>query len=128
MKSRLKRAFIRLVKVFAALLLLLVLGGLGLGGWYVWHLSGVVKTKFEGRKWEFPSKIYADSRIIYPGMSIPVSQLREKLRRLGYRPSRSQPRSKGEYRIRGKGAVVEIFLHDFEYPLRVFRGFPCASP
>lgn len=124
MKRGLKKALIRLVKVSAALLLLLVLGGLGLGGWYVWHLSDVVKAKFEGRKWEFPSKIYADSKIIYPGMSVPVAQLREKLRRLGYRSSRHQPRARGEYRIHGKAAVVEVFLHDFQYPLRDFHGFP----
>ena len=124
MKRGFKKALIRLVKVSAALLLLLLLGGLGLGGWYVWHLSGVVEAKFEGRKWEFPSKIYADSKIIYPGMSVPVVQLREKLRRLGYRSSRNRPRARGEYRVHGKGAVVEVFLHDFQYPLRDFHGFP----
>ena len=113
MKRGFKKALIRLVKVSAALLLLLVLGGLVLGGWYVWHLSDVVETKFEGRKWEFPSKIYADSKIMYPGMRVPVAQLREKLRRLGYRSSRHQPRARGEYRIHGKAAVVEVFLHDF---------------
>ena len=124
MKRGVKKALIRLVKVSAALLLLLVLGGLGLGGWYVWHLSDVVEAKFEGRKWEFPSKIYADSKIMYPGMRVPVAQLREKLRRLGYRSSRHQPRARGEYRIHGKAAVVEAFLHDFQYPLRDFHGFP----
>ncbi len=124
MKRGFKKALVRLVKVSAALLLLLSLGGLGLGGWYVWHLSGVVKAKFEGRKWELPSKIYADSKIIYPGMNVAVPQLREKLRRLGYRSSRRQPRARGEYRIHGKGGVVEVFLHDFQYPLRDFRGFP----
>lgn len=124
MRGGLKRTFIRLVKVSAALLFLLVLGGLGLGGWYVWHLSTVVQTKFEGRKWEFPSKIYADSKIIYPGMSFPASQIREKLRRLGYRTSRSRPKAKGEYRVHGKAAVIEVFLHDFQYPLREFQGFP----
>lgn len=124
MKGSFKRTFIRLVKISAVMLVLLVLGGVGLGGWYVWHLSGVVQAKFEGRKWEFPSKIYADSKIIYPGMNIPASRIREKLRRLGYRSSRDRPRATGEYRTRGESAVIEIFLHDFQYPLRHFRGFP----
>ncbi len=119
-----KRFFKRLLKVTATLLVLVFLGGLGVGGWYVWHLSGVVKAKFEGQKWEFPSKIYSDSKIVYPGVSLTADQLREKLRRLGYRSSRHEPRAKGEYRIRAKNAVVEIFLHDFQYPLRDFRGFP----
>ena len=124
MKAGFKRTLIRLVKISAALLLLLVVAGVSLGSWYVWHLSGVVKTKFEGRKWEFPSKIYADSKIIYPGINIPASHIREKLRRLGYRSTRNQPRTTGEYRIYGKSAIIEIFLHDFQYPLRDFRGFP----
>ena len=124
MRAGIKRTLLRFVKISAALLLLVALGGVALGGWYVWHLSGVVETKFEGRKWEFPSKIYADSKIIYPGMNIPGGRLREKLRRLGYRPSRDRPEDKGEFRIRGKGAVIEVFLHDFQYPLRDFEGFP----
>ena len=124
MRGNVKRVFIRLIKITATLLFLVVLGGLSVGGWYVWHLSGVVKAKFEGQKWEFPSKIYADSKIVYPGISLPAPRIREKLRRLGYRSSRHEPRARGEYRIHGKNAVVEIFLHDFRYPLRDFRGFP----
>ena len=124
MRGNVKRVFIRLLKITATLLVLVVLGGLSVGGWYVWHLSGVVKAKFEGQKWEFPSKIYADSKIVYPGVSLPAPGIREKLRRLGYRSSRHEPRARGEYRIHGKNAVVEIFLHDFRYPLRDFRGFP----
>ena len=124
MRGGLKKTLLRLAKLAAVLFSLVVVGVLGLGSWYVWHLSGVVQTKFEGRKWEFPSKIYADSKIIYPGISFPRDQIREKLRRLGYRPSRNRPRATGEYRVLGKGAGVEIFLHDFQYPLRDFRGFP----
>lgn len=124
MEARFKRLSIRLLRISAALCLLALLAGGGWVGWYVWQASGVVKARFEGRKWEFPSKIYADSKILYPGMSVPADRLREKLRRLGYRSSRNRPTAKGEYRFRAKGAVVEVFLHDFRYPLRDFRGFP----
>ncbi len=124
MRGGLKKTLLRLIKLAAVLLLLVVVGALGVGGWYVWHLSGVVQAKFEGRKWEFPSKIYADSEIIYPGIRLPQDRIREKLRRLGYRSSRNRPRATGEYRILGKAAGVEVFLHDFQYPLRDFRGFP----
>ncbi len=124
MKRGFKRFLIRLFKITAALVVLVGLAGAGLGAWYVSHLSEVVKAKFEGRKWEFPSKIYADSKIIYPGMHLPAGEMREKLRRLGYRSSKSQPRTKGEYRIYGKSSVIEVYLHDFRYPLRDFRGYP----
>ena len=124
MKRGFKRFLIRFLKIVAALLVVLGLAGAGLGAWYVSHLSGVVKAKFEGRKWEFPSKIYADSKIIYPGMYLSTDEVRDKLRRLGYRVSKARPRTKGEYRILGKNAVIEVYLHDFRYPLRDFRGFP----
>ncbi|MDE0214899.1 MAG: transglycosylase domain-containing protein [Deltaproteobacteria bacterium] len=124
MKRGFKRFLIRFLKIVAALFVVLGLAGAGLGAWYVSHLSGVVKAKFEGRKWEFPSKIYADSKIIYPGMYLSMDEVRDKLRRLGYRISKARPRTKGEYRILGKNAVIEVYLHDFRYPLRDFRGFP----
>ena len=124
MRDGIKKVLKRAVKVIATLSVLVFLGGLTVGGWYVWHLSGVVKTKFEGPKWEFPSKIYSDSKIVYPGVNLPFRQIRAKLRRLGYRSSEHEPRAKGEYRIRGQNGIVEIFLHDFRYPQREFRGFP----
>jgi penicillin-binding protein 1B len=91
--------------------------------WYVKHLEGTVTAKFEGRKWQFPSKIYSDTFLLYAGMNIRREDLTEKFRRLGYRETKSAPDAKGEYRF-GKDAAVEVYLHDFAYPMESFKGFP----
>ena len=54
MGATFKRLFLRLLKVSATLCLLAVLAGAAWAGWYAWQASGVVKARFEGRKWEFP--------------------------------------------------------------------------
>ena len=95
-----------------------------MGVWYVRLVEEVVTAKFEGRKWQFPSKIYSDTYLLYPGMTLRSDELLEKLRRLGYRESRDTPRAKGEYRLLHKDALLEIYLHDFIYPLETFKGFP----
>jgi len=40
------------------------------GVWYVKRLEQTVTAKFEGRKWQFPSKIYSDSYLLYVGMNL----------------------------------------------------------
>jgi penicillin-binding protein 1B len=91
--------------------------------WYVKRLEGTVTAKFEGRKWQFPSKIYSDTYLLYAGMNLRREDLTEKFRRLGYRETKSAPDAKGEYRF-GKDGAVEIYLHDFAYPMENFKGFP----
>jgi penicillin-binding protein 1B len=92
------------------------------GAWYVKYLEGVVTAKFESRKWPAPSKIYSDTYLLYAGMNLRREDLAEKLRRLGYRETRSALKAKGEY-LSSK-SDVEIYLHDFAYPAENFKGFP----
>lgn len=103
---------------------LFLASGITLGGWYVTYLDGVVTAKFEGRKWRFPSKIYSDTLLLYVGMNVRQEVLREKLRRLGYREARDMPKARGDYRFATKEGWLEIYLHDFVYPLERFKGFP----
>ncbi|MFQ5904877.1 MAG: transglycosylase domain-containing protein, partial [Candidatus Binatia bacterium] len=111
-------------KVAFFFLVLFIVSGIILGGRYVQYLEGVVTAKFEGRKWRFPSKIYSDTSLLYAGMNLRMRDLWEKLRRLGYRESRHAPRTKGEYRFLRRERILEIYLHDFIYPLEPFKGFP----
>lgn len=116
----------RRVRVFlylASLLGFLLLAGGGVAAWYIKHLESVVTAKFEGQKWKFPSKIYSDTHLLYPGMATSVTDLEAKLRRLGYR-SAATVRAKGEYRIVKRDGILELYLHDFLYPGGPFRGFP----
>ncbi len=121
----LKNSKLRALKfAFVPLIILLIAAGVVSGGLYLRHLEGIVRAKFEGQKWQFPSKIYSDSFLLYDGMSIRLEDLRQKLRRLGYRENRTSPSAKGEYRILGKDGILEIYLHDFAYPTERFTGFP----
>ncbi len=92
------------------------------GAWYVKYLEGVVTAKFDSRKWPLPSKIYSDTYLLYSGMNLRREDLSEKLRRLGYRETRSGLNAKGEYHF--SKSDVEIYLHDFGYPTESFTGFP----
>ncbi|MGH7888377.1 MAG: transglycosylase domain-containing protein, partial [Candidatus Binatia bacterium] len=98
--------------------------GLVFGAWYLKQLEDEVSKKFEGRKWVFPSKIYADSYFLYAGGSLRIRDLSEKLHRLGYFETPAVPKSKGEYRIAAKESLIEIYLHDFDSPTERFPGAP----
>lgn len=95
-----------------------------LGFWYMRFLEEVVTAKFEGRVWKLPSKIYSDTFLMYPGIKLRSEELEAKLLRLGYRETDSKLQFSGEYRISKKENLVEIYLHNFQYPLGQFKGYP----
>ncbi|MBI2357809.1 MAG: PBP1A family penicillin-binding protein [Deltaproteobacteria bacterium] len=119
-----KRSRSNILKFALVLFILFTASGITLGGWYVRYLEGVVSAKFEGRKWQFPSKIYSDTLLLYVGMNLRMEDLWDKFRRLGYRETREPPRARGAYRYVKKDGLLEIYLHDFPYPLEPFKGFP----
>lgn len=120
----LKKSRSNILKFVLSLVILFIASGITLGGWYVQYLEGVVTAKFEGRKWRFPSKIYSDTLLLYVGMNLRMEDLWDKLRRLGYRETRELPKARGDYRHLKKDGLLEVYLHDFAYPLEPFKGFP----
>lgn len=119
-----KKSQLNVLKFVLPVVILLIASGITLGGWYVRYLEGIVAAKFEGRKWQFPSKIYSDTLLLYPGMNLAGEDFWDKLRRLGYRETSEPPKAKGDYRYLKRDGVLEIYLHDFAYPLEPFKGFP----
>jgi penicillin-binding protein 1B len=118
----LKKSNLRFLGISLIALLLITSSGIVLGSWYLKTLETTVKEKFDGRKWRFPSKIYSDSYLLYVGMNIRLDDFIEKLRRLGYRETKSAPNSKGEYRYQKASGVLDVYLHDFVYPTEPFKG------
>src|SRR5919106_3094398 len=114
----------KLYKVGLLFFFLISVGGFITAGWYVRQLEQIVTAKFEGPKWEFPSKIYSDSFFLYTGMNLRLEDLLEKLHRLGYVATRTAPKAKGEYRSLKNNGTLEIYLHDFDYPFEPFEGYP----
>ena len=97
-------------------------GGLVLLSIYTYSLHTIVAERFEGNRWNHPSKIYSDSFILYPGQDIEGIHLVDRLTRLGYREVATPPKSQGEFHLGPD--TVQIYLHDFSYPDQDFEGFP----
>lgn len=119
-----KKSKLRIFVISLLVLLLVTSGGIVFGAWYLKQLEQTVTAKFSGPKWRFPSKIYSDSYLLYIGINLRLDELWEKLRRLGYHPTRGTPKSKGEYRYQPAIGLLEIYLRDFSYPTEPFVGMP----
>jgi penicillin-binding protein 1B len=86
-------------------------------------LEQEVVTRFSGKRWNIPSRIFSDSTIVYPGQKLSDLGFFERLARLNYhRVDPGQVNARGEYSFDEKKGVLEVFLHTFSYPYREFPG------
>lgn len=115
--SKKRRFFKRL------LLILVILGTLALWvGLKIKGLEDLVEKKFNvAKRWNIPSRVYADTEYLYPGVDTARRGLLKKLERLSYRQV-SQIKGPGDFAT-GEGRI-DIYLHDFAYPQEKFSGFP----
>jgi len=113
-----KRLFTFAILLLIPLLLILF--------FYVHSLTSTITERFSGKKWDVPSRVYSDTSQIYPGLNIASIDLIERLDRLGYRHVTDRVMRHGEYKIvsdPGKNQMDwTLYLHDFDYPLKSFRG------
>lgn len=72
-------ALVRIWILYAMLLLVALLG--------IWtlYLDWVVRSKFEGKKWSLPARVYARPLELYVGQSLTPTLFEQELRALGYR-------------------------------------------
>ncbi|HYD50682.1 MAG TPA: PBP1A family penicillin-binding protein [Terriglobales bacterium] len=106
-------------RFFTALLLLLTaatLVGAVIAWDYVRAWDAEVTERFRTQRWTFPSKIFSDGVLLYPGMDIDASGLHQRLQQIGYHPVESAVARKGEYRLDPKTSAFDIFLYDLPYP------------
>ncbi len=87
---------------------------------YLAVLYIIVTERFEGKRWRFPSKVYSDSFILYPGQEIAGIHLLERVKRLGYSAVDGAPEHPGEYHL--EGDRLDLFLNEFAYPDHDFKG------
>jgi penicillin-binding protein 1B len=104
----------RAILLLALLALVSVAVAVVLGAGPLRRLDAVVVEKFNGRRWNFPSRIYSDAFVMYPGLDIAAAGLFDRLQRLNYREADSDPLRKGDFRRTPTG--LEVFLRDFSYP------------
>jgi penicillin-binding protein 1B len=72
---------------------------------YVVYLDTVVKTKFEGKRWSLPARVYARPLEIYPGSLLSLKQLTQELNDLGYSEA-TKPAGSGSFRRDGSTLTV----------------------
>jgi penicillin-binding protein 1B len=120
----LKKFQLRIFSVGLIVVLIITTAGLVAGAWFLKDWEDKVIKKFEGRKWDFASKIYSDSYHLYVGVNLRFDDFTEKLRRLGYYETVGSPKTQGAYHINAGEGSVDIFLHDFDFPTEKIKGYP----
>jgi penicillin-binding protein 1B len=101
--------------------ILAVFGGVLLAGVIALAaFTAVVVRRFDGRRWNLPSRIYSDLYVLRPGDATSPAALTAKLERLFYQPVETAPDRPGHFR-REKDAF-DIHTRAFRYPGRAFAG------
>lgn len=84
------------------------------GGLYAWYLSHTIESRFAGRLWSIPSRIYADSTMLFAGQARDKRQVLAILAALGYRRDWDGGLAPGQYRITSQG--LEVCLRPLAMP------------
>lgn len=89
--------------------------GVALGLLIPWtlYLDHQVRTEFEGRKWDLPSRVYARPLELYPGLLIDPRMLRAELAAAGYAEVDPVTRP-GQFAARGQ--AFTIYRREFRFP------------
>ena len=86
------------------LLLGTAIGAAGLF-FYSFYLNQVVTTKFEGKRWAVPARVYARPLELYAGADVTRQQLEAEIKRLGYRQQK-QPGAPGTWKKTGDSFLI----------------------
>jgi penicillin-binding protein 1B len=70
-----------------------------------------VAARFEAREQESPTRLYGRAAVLKQGALLPQDEIVSRLKRLGYRQARSEPRAPGEFRASG---TLSVYLRSFE--------------
>lgn len=90
---------------------------------YYHSLQNEVVTRFSGKRWNIPSRIYSDSCFVYPGQSLDDLGFFQRLARLNYHPvAPGKVAARGEYSLDPSKHRLTIFLRSFSYPYNQFPG------
>lgn len=107
-------ALLRARRVGLAAVLLAFVSGLWVAGWLL-DLDEMVVSRFEGRRFSVPSRVYAAPIVIYPGVDWQRLDLSGWLARMGYREQpEAGPLVVGHYRwLPGR---LRVHLRGFDHP------------
>jgi penicillin-binding protein 1B len=84
---------------------------------YAVKLDGVVRQRFEGQRFEVPSRVFTAPTILYPGLDWKLAGVQGTLQRLGFREAlRTKNLPQGQY-VWGRDRV-RIHVPAFDHPSR----------
>ena len=102
-----KISFLKLTALLLTVLCLLAAGR------YLLHLDKEITSRFEGRRWELPARLYARPLELYVGKILSTDHLEQELLLLRY--SRVEhPEKPGEYSMQGNR--IAIYSRKFPFP------------
>jgi penicillin-binding protein 1B len=99
----------------------------GLGGvlvsavFVLGYFTSRVVRRFDGRRWNLPSRIYSDLYLLRAGDTASPAALTAKLGRLYYREVDGTPERPGHFRA--ERDAIEVHTRSFRYPGRTFPDF-----
>ena len=77
------------------------------------YLNWQITSRFEGRRWDLPARVYARPLELYAGLELTAAALEQELARLGYREVSGRPSRPGSYGRRGD--ALELVTREFRY-------------
>lgn len=77
------------------------------------YLDHEIRTEFEGRKWDLPSRVYGRPLELYPGLPITAQMLRTELAVAGYNEA-TPPGRPGQFSA--NGSRFTIHKREFSFP------------
>lgn len=95
------RGFILTTLLILLVIVLLAAVGLGL---YMLRLDGIVRDKFEGKRWAIPARVFARPLELYTGAPLAQRDVLQELQLLHYR--QQDPALAGSWRQKGNELVV----------------------
>lgn len=110
-----RRPWRRALRIVAGAGVVLLLIGAAIAVPILRALDRQVVDTLNGRRWDFPSRIYSDAFLLYPGLDLTAAGFVDRLQRLGYRRADADAvLRKGDFRTTGDG--YDLVLHDLAYP------------
>ncbi|WDP89358.1 MAG: penicillin-binding protein 1B [Desulfobacter sp.] len=81
---------------------------------YYNHFDTLVQTRFQGRLWELPARVYARPMEVYEGMHLDSGRFEKELALMGYRRAAGEkPEAPGTYQR--TGSLFRLYLRAFDF-------------
>lgn len=100
------------IGIIAFIFCVLIIGMFVAMSVYLIRIDNIVRTKFEGQRWDIPAKVFARPLEIYTNAPINQQDLSQELKMLGYKNTESYAKT-GSYVVSGNEMYVHTRGFDF---------------